>query len=384
MKRRILSISLVLSVLLVLLSLSLVQIEASAQASTATPTPCGSSLTITGRVYSSATQLGIAGATVTANTSVSHPFATTTAADGTYSLNIPVASEYACKVIGMQVTAAGYQSNSRTISSSQLFLQPVQNFGMLPISPTPTRASTNSDVPWPDLKVSSVTYLGSTPACINSPKVQVVVANIGAFPANGSFSVSLTGSASQTVNGLAAGQSVTLIFSASGTTATADSNNNITETNESNNSLTGTFGIPTQAYTCTPTSGVSLTPTRTPTRGLTATRTRTPTRTLTPSISNTPTRTPTRTITPTPGTGTCSPVNATITAPFTFDGAGNFCWQSTNLGSYVNTWNVDSLLINGVEYKNQYVPYTSWPPKINGYWYVVYKASLAYGHVEFK
>ncbi len=104
------------------------------------------------------------------------------------------------------------------------------------------------------------------------------------------------------------------------------------------------------------------------------------------------TPTPTRTVTPTPGGvtptptvfGVCSPINADITAPFTFDGAGVFCWRSTNLGSYVNTWNVISLKINGVEYGNQYVPHSIWPPAINGYWYVSYSASAAFAHVEFR
>ena len=226
---------------------------------------------------------------------------------------------------------------------------------------TPTPVSTNNDMPWPDLTISSITYLGSSPMCMNNPKVQVVVANIGAFPANGSFSVSVQGAAVQTVNGLAAGQSVTLIFSAGSATATVDSTNVITETNETNNSLSGNFGVPTQAHTCTP-SGPTFTPTRTPTF----------------VITNTPTRTPT------PGTGTCSPVTSTITAPFTFDGAGTFCWQSSNLGTYINSWNVTSVTINGVNISNVYMAAGSYPAKIGGFWYVTYNSSVAWGHLEAK
>ncbi len=78
----------------------------------------------------------------------------------------------------------------------------------------------------------------------------------------------------------------------------------------------------------------------------------------------------------------CSPVNATITAPFYFDGASAFCWQSNNLGAYVNSWNLTSLTMNGVNFTNLYVPVSSYPPQISGYWYVSYNSSVAWGHFE--
>jgi lysophospholipase L1-like esterase len=152
---------------------------------------------------------------------------------------------------------------------------------------------------------------------------------------------------------------------------------------------TPTIGL-TVTRTSTPTTGVINTPTRTLTVGIT----NTPTRTPTVGITNTPTRTftagPTATrtttpaITPTSGTGTCSPVTTTITAPFTQDGAGAFCWQSSNLGSYVNSWNLTSLTINGISYTNVYVASGSYPAKINGYWYVSYNSTVAWGHFEAK
>lgn len=247
---------------------------------------------------------------------------------------------------------------------------------------TPTPISTNNDIPYPDLTVSSVTYVGSSPTCANNPKVQVVVTNIGAFPASGSFVVSLNGAISQTVNGLAAGQSVTLTFSASSATATVDSTNVITETNESNNTLSGNFGVPTQAPTCTPT-GPTLTPTLTPTRTPTSTFTRTPTRTAT-GPTPTRTRTATPSLTPTVVTGVCSPVTSTITAPFSFDGAGTFCWQSTNLGTFINSWSTTSVTLNGVNITNMYIPAGSYPAKIGGFWYVGYNSPVAWGHFEAK
>jgi len=122
--------------------------------------------------------------------------------------------------------------------------------------------------------------------------------------------------------------------------------------------------------------------TRTFTPGPTATRTSTPT--VGPSL--TPTRTPTvggPTATTPPG-GACSPVTSTITAPFTYDGTGTFCWQSSNLGSYINSWNLTTLTVNGVSELNLYVASGSYPAKINGYWYVSYNSTVAWGHFEAK
>jgi len=128
----------------------------------------------------------------------------------------------------------------------------------------------------------------------------------------------------------------------------------------------------------------------------TATRTNTPaataTRTNTPAVTNTPvppTNTspaPTNT-SPAPtatsgGTGSCSPVNADISAPFSKDGSGTFCWRSNNLGGYVNSWNLASLTINGMNATNVYVGYGSYPAQIGGYWYVSYNSSVAWGHFE--
>ena len=144
--------------------------------------------------------------------------------------------------------------------------------------------------------------------------------------------------------------------------------------------------------------GPTLTFTRTPTRtntptGPTATFTRTPTRTNTPvgptatftktNTPSVPTATPSKTNTPTSG-GTCSPVSSTITAPFTFDGVGNLCWQSSNLGTYINSWNTTSVTINGTNITNIYVASGSYPAKIGGFWYVTYNSTVAWGHFEAK
>jgi hypothetical protein len=102
--------------------------------------------------------------------------------------------------------------------------------------------------------------------------------------------------------------------------------------------------------------------------------------------TNTPVSGPTavKTNTPIPSSGsTCSPVNATISAPFTFDGAGNLCWKSNNLGSFINNWNNAKVTINGVNITNLYMASNQYPPKASdGYWYISYSSSVSYGHIE--
>ena len=110
--------------------------------------------------------------------------------------------------------------------------------------------------------------------------------------------------------------------------------------------------------------------------------TSTPVRTATPGSG--PTATPVRTSTPGSTGSACSPVTSTITAPFSFDGAGTFCWQSSNLGSYINSWNANSVSVNGVNVTNIYVASGSYPAKVNGFWYVSYNSSVAWGHFEAK
>lgn len=151
---------------------------------------------------------------------------------------------------------------------------------------------------------------------------------------------------------------------------------------------------PTVTRTRTPTPTGSM-PAWTPTRTRTATPTGsmppwtpTRTRTATPTGSMAPwTPTATRTFTPSPTSGTstpCSPVSATITAPFTYDGVGTFCWQSSNLGSYMNNWNNTTVTINGVNITNVYMGSGSYPAKIGGFWYVTYNGPYAWSHFEAK
>lgn len=155
----------------------------------------------------------------------------------------------------------------------------------------------------------------------------------------------------------------------------------------SGSDLTGLGCFP-QTGSVTPTSAPTATRTRTPTQSVGASPTpgsgptNTPTRTATPGTG--PTATPSRTPTPGSAGSVCSPVTGSIAAPFTQDGVGTFCWQATNLGAYVNSWNVSSLTINGVDFTNVYVAAASLPAKINGFWYVSYTSAVSWGHFETK
>nr|AQQ75132.1 GH27 [uncultured bacterium] len=191
-----------------------------------------------------------------------------------------------------------------------------------------------------------------------------------------SFSVSVNGGAAQVVS--MTGTSWTTPFASSPITVTLNAGSNaIRFYNDSAYApdldrivVSGSVG-PTATATRTPTVGASNTPTAGPSL--------TPTRTLTPSSGSTNTPTPTSI-----SGGTCSPVSSTITAPFTYDGAGTFCWQSTNLGSYINSWNTTNVTLNSVNITNLYVASGSYPAKIGGYWYVSYNSSVAWAHFEAK
>jgi hypothetical protein len=73
-----------------------------------------------------------------------------------------------------------------------------------------------------------------------------------------------------------------------------------------------------------------------------------------------------------------------VTAPFSFDGAGTYYWKMANIPNYINSWNLDSLVINGVELKNVWVSSANLPAKQNGYYYITYKGSYPWSHFEAK
>ncbi|AEJ62362.1 glycoside hydrolase family 12 [Spirochaeta thermophila DSM 6578] len=116
----------------------------------------------------------------------------------------------------------------------------------------------------------------------------------------------------------------------------------------------------------------------------------TPTPTPTPTPTATPTPTPTPTATPTP-TPTPSGEYTEITLPFSYDGAGEYYWKTHQFSTdpndwsrYVNSWNLDLLEINGTDYANVWVAEHQIPAASDGYWYIHYKGSYPWSHVEMK
>lgn len=78
----------------------------------------------------------------------------------------------------------------------------------------------------------------------------------------------------------------------------------------------------------------------------------------------------------------CNPVDDVIACPFSYDGAGEFCWKTSDLDEYINSWNLEILEINGIDFTNMYVDDSYYPPKIENYYYVYYKGNFAWSHFE--
>ena len=97
---------------------------------------------------------------------------------------------------------------------------------------------------------------------------------------------------------------------------------------------------------------------------------------------------PTPTITPGPSPtatlpgGICSPVTATIAAPFVHDGPITACWKTNDVGIGINSWNNNIVSVNGMNISNQFVALASMPAQIGGYWYISQGCTVAFCHIE--
>jgi uncharacterized repeat protein (TIGR02543 family) len=79
------------------------------------------------------------------------------------------------------------------------------------------------------------------------------------------------------------------------------------------------------------------------------------------------------------GTEICSSPVA-INIPFVQNGAGQYCWVTETEIAYINSWNLASLEINGVDFTNTWS--NNLPPAIDGKWYISYDGPYGWSHFE--
>ena len=77
----------------------------------------------------------------------------------------------------------------------------------------------------------------------------------------------------------------------------------------------------------------------------------------------------------------CTPTS-TVTGPFAQNGVGDLCFQTTNLCTYINSWNLSTLEVNGNPYTNLYVFSNTIAP-VSGNYIIHYVSTVAWGHFEF-
>ncbi len=69
-----------------------------------------------------------------------------------------------------------------------------------------------------------------------------------------------------------------------------------------------------------------------------------------------------------------------VSLPYSFDGAGEYCWEISENIPYVNSWNMDLIEINGIDYTNIWS--NNMPAKIDGKYYVHYVGQYPWSHFE--
>lgn len=79
-----------------------------------------------------------------------------------------------------------------------------------------------------------------------------------------------------------------------------------------------------------------------------------------------------------PATPCANPVVRTL--PLVQNGAGDFCYAVSGNVGFINSWNMQKIEINGVDFTNKWS--SSLPPRINGNYYIHYVATVAWAHLE--
>jgi hypothetical protein len=236
-------------------------------------------------------------------------------------------------------------------------------------APTPTRTATSGT------RTPTRTATAGS-GCTSNPVTPYVQVNSGSWTQTTSASLSAGGTVKfgpQPSSGGSWGWSGPNGFSA----ATREVTIGNIQTNQAGNY------VATYTNACGSKSSAAFTVTVSGSGGATATRTAT---------ASGATRTATRTatggsVTTAPATGcTCrTKCDARVTkaSPFVYDGTGEFCWEASSLGSYINCWGTEIVEINGVVCTNKWVSASS-IPAIGGKYYIYFKALSGYPHFEMK
>ena len=80
-----------------------------------------------------------------------------------------------------------------------------------------------------------------------------------------------------------------------------------------------------------------------------------------------------------PATGECG-VPVPISLPFSFDGAGEFCWEVSGAVNFINSWSTDSIQVNGESFTNRWS--NSLPASADGNLIILYNGSFPWSHFE--
>src|SRR5512139_3209040 len=76
----------------------------------------------------------------------------------------------------------------------------------------------------------------------------------------------------------------------------------------------------------------------------------------------------------------CTPTS-TVSGAYAQNGAGDVCFQTANLCSYINSWNMNTLEVNGTAYTNRWVDSRTIAP-LNGMYIIHYVGAYAWSHFE--
>lgn len=69
-----------------------------------------------------------------------------------------------------------------------------------------------------------------------------------------------------------------------------------------------------------------------------------------------------------------------IELPFTQEGQGEFCFVTSENYAYINSWDMDKIEINGVDYTNKWSD--ALPETVNGNYYIYYLSTKDWSHME--